>query len=214
MTTRTVAHADRTRDLHTVAQLQAGDEQAFLALVERNNPALLAIARSELDRRSASDVVRETWHAVLDSLDGYHGECSLRGWIFSRFEQVMHARRLGAAPTLADGPAPAMAVWFSTTGGWAAPVHAFDDAVLVRAETTDLVRRELGALPSLERQVLLLRDIGGWSAQEISEALGIAESEERSLIHRARTRVRAGLDLHLHRSPSADAGPSSVTVRH
>ncbi len=53
-------------------------------------------------------------------------------------------------------------------------------------------------LPEQQRAVIRLRDIEGWSAQEVCNALGIAETNQRVLLHRARSKVRRALEEYVH----------------
>ncbi|TMK47585.1 MAG: sigma-70 family RNA polymerase sigma factor, partial [Actinobacteria bacterium] len=70
-------------DLQLVRALRAGDEVAFMMLVERYGPAMLRLARMYVPTRViAEDVVQEAWLGVLKGLDGFQGRSSLRTWIF------------------------------------------------------------------------------------------------------------------------------------
>jgi RNA polymerase sigma-70 factor (ECF subfamily) len=53
------------------------------------------------------------------------------------------------------------------------------------------------ALPEQQRAVLTLRDIQGWSADEVCNALGLHETNQRVLLHRARSKVRRALEMYL-----------------
>jgi RNA polymerase sigma-70 factor (ECF subfamily) len=67
-----------------LAQLRAGDEAAFLALVDRYAPAMQKIARAYVrDDATAEDVVQEAWLGVLRGLATFEGRSSLRSWIFT-----------------------------------------------------------------------------------------------------------------------------------
>jgi len=55
-------------------------------------------------------------------------------------------------------------------------------------------------LPPAQRQVIELRDVEGCSAEEVCEALGVSDGNQRVLLHRARSRVRAILEPHLRRT--------------
>ena len=55
----------------------------------------------------------------------------------------------------------------------------------------------IDALPSNLRTVLWLRDVEGWSSEEVCNALAIQETNQRVLLHRARSRVRAALEPYL-----------------
>jgi RNA polymerase sigma-70 factor (ECF subfamily) len=52
-------------------------------------------------------------------------------------------------------------------------------------------------LPQAQRLVISLRDVEGWSAEEVCNVLELSESNQRVLLHRGRSRVRAALERHL-----------------
>jgi RNA polymerase sigma-70 factor (ECF subfamily) len=69
-------------DLALVEALRAGDETAFMTLVDRYGPTMLRIARMYVPTRAiAEDVVQETWLGVLKGIGGFEGRSSLRTWV-------------------------------------------------------------------------------------------------------------------------------------
>lgn len=62
-------------------------------------------------------------------------------------------------------------------------------------EQLSLVRRLMDDLPEVQRTIMLLRDIEGKSYQEIAEALDISETQVKVYLHRARTKIRKGLEI-------------------
>jgi len=76
------------------------------------------------------------------------------------------------------------------------PPEPWPDDCLERAETVQLVREAIERLPGLRRQVILLRDVEGWSAEEVCALLGITEGNQRVLLHRARSLIRVELERH------------------
>jgi RNA polymerase sigma-70 factor (ECF subfamily) len=59
------------------------------------------------------------------------------------------------------------------------------------------VREAIAALPARQQEVILLRDVEGWEPEEVSEALGISDGNQRVLLHRARSKVRNELEHYL-----------------
>ena len=82
-------------------------------------------------------------------------------------------------------------------GGWRKPPERWMEGYARRPETLELVRESINRLPGLRRQVVFLRDVEGWSAGEVSALLGITGRQQRLLLHRARSRIRADLERHL-----------------
>jgi Sigma-70, region 4/Lactonase, 7-bladed beta-propeller len=68
---------------------------------------------------------------------------------------------------------------------------------LLGAETLRLIGRAIETLPPMQAQVIRLRDVLGWSSEEVCNALELSETNQRVLLHRARTRVRRELDEYL-----------------
>ena len=65
---------------------------------------------------------------------------------------------------------------------------------MLAEETSALVAAAIERLPDRQRQVITLRDIEGWDADEVCESLGLSAANQRVLLHRARAAVRAGLE--------------------
>jgi RNA polymerase sigma-70 factor (ECF subfamily) len=73
------------------------------------------------------------------------------------------------------------------------------EARLLARETRERVRAAIDDLPPMQRTVLTLRDVDGWSADEVCNTLAISETNQRVLLHRARAKVRRALELYLER---------------
>lgn len=64
-------------------------------------------------------------------------------------------------------------------------------------ETRDLIGEVVASLPPNQREVITLRDIEGWSSDEVCDVLRIGETNQRVLLHRTRSRVRRSLERYL-----------------
>jgi RNA polymerase sigma-70 factor (ECF subfamily) len=62
------------------------------------------------------------------------------------------------------------------------------------AEVREQIGRAIAALPSPQREVIVLRDVEGWSADEVCEALELSPGNQRVLLHRARAKARQALE--------------------
>ena len=79
------------------------------------------------------------------------------------------------------------------SGGWGtAP-----DARLLASEVQDCIRSAINALPTAQRTVVTMRDVEGWTSEDVCNALQISESNQRVLLHRGRSRVRRVLERYL-----------------
>lgn len=209
-------------DRRLVAALRAGDGSAFMMLVDRYQPAMLRIARMYVPTPAvAEEVVQEAWLGVLKGLDGFQGRSSLRTWIFrilvntakTRGQRERRSIPFSAlwSPEPAEEPAvdpdrflPPGDPW---AGHWQTAPTDWDDVPaerLLAGETLALVGKAIEALPANQREVIRLRDVLGWSAREVVEALDISETNQRVLLHRARSKVRRALERYL----SEEATPS------
>ena len=201
-----------TDDRQLVAGLRAGDEAAIATLVDRHSDALLRVAMAYVPSRAvAEEVVQETWIAVMRGIDGFEGRSSLKTWIFriltntalrggSRERRSVPFAALAAAEHT-DAPSvdperflPAdhelfPGHWLVMPARWPTPEEG-----LLSGETRAVIVTAIGELPKAERTVLSLRDIEGWSSDEVCEALSISPGNQRILLHRARTRVRAAIE--------------------
>jgi RNA polymerase sigma-70 factor (ECF subfamily) len=188
-----------------VERLRAGDRAAFTRLVGRHGGALLRLASTFLkDRSVAEEVVQDTWLAALDGLDAFEARSSLRTWLFSILANKARnraAREGRSVPwsALGDGDlAPAVDAarfrpdghWLETHGRWS---DEDPERLAAGAQTRAAIERAIAALPEAQRAVVTLRDVEGLEADQICNLLGLSLTNQRVLLHRARTRLRQAL---------------------
>jgi RNA polymerase sigma-70 factor, ECF subfamily len=193
--------------------LRAGDEAAFAQLVREYQPSLVRVARIYVSTQAAAEeVAAETWLAVLTGLDRFEGRSSLRTWIFRILTNIAKTRAQRDGRTLPfsalqdPGRVPEATLdadrfldpehprW---PGHWAVRPEPWPEDALVAAETQALVAEAIEALPPAQRAVISLRDVEGWSADEVRNALDLSEVNQRVLLHRARAKVRRALEDYL-----------------
>lgn len=73
------------------------------------------------------------------------------------------------------------------------------EEVLARREALEAIDAAIAALPPGQRAVVTLRDIEGLEASDVCNILEITETNQRVLLHRARTKLRAAVEHHLNR---------------
>jgi RNA polymerase sigma-70 factor (ECF subfamily) len=193
--------------------LRAGDEAAFAQLVREYQPSVVRVARIYVSTQAAAEeVAAETWLGVLNGLDRFEGRSSLRTWIFRILTNIAKTRAQRDGRTLPfsalqdPGRVPEAALdadrfldpehprW---PGHWAARPEPWPEDALIAAETQALVAEAIEALPPAQRAVISLRDVEGWSSEEVRNALELSETNQRVLLHRARSKVRRALESYL-----------------
>ena len=187
-------------DDELLARLRAGEEEAFLALVERHHESMVRVAGSFVASRAvAEEVVQETWLAVLRGLDGFAGRSSFRTWLLAIL--VNRARSTGVREhrSVAVGDAgPAVdRSRFDVSGAWMSPpVHWIEDSEdrMVADGMASRIHSALADLSARQREVVLLRDVEGLSSGEVCEVLDISEGNQRVLLHRGRSHLRQVLE--------------------
>jgi RNA polymerase sigma-70 factor, ECF subfamily len=207
------APGDSGEDARLIAGLRAGDEAVFAELVGAYGPSMQRVARMYVrDAATAEEVVQETWLAVLNGIDRFEGRSSLKTWIFrilanrakTRGEResrsvpfsALAAREAGADEPSVD-PDRFLGPGAAQPGAWAAPPRGWPQERVVERETLELIQAAIEQLPETQREVIRLRDIEGWSAKEVAMALEISNGNQRVLLHRARSKVRAALEAYL-----------------
>jgi RNA polymerase sigma-70 factor (ECF subfamily) len=203
-------------DLEVVALLRARDEATFMDLVERLGPSMLRVARMYVSTQAvAEECVQEAWLGVLQGIDRFEGRSSLRTWIFRILVNISKTR----------GQREGRSVPFATLGGVAGDEPAWETSMfrgsddpdwpghwstlpldwrglpeerLTGDETLRAVGEAIAALPPMQAEVIRLRDVLGWTSEDVRNALDLSETNQRVLLHRARAKVRRALDEHLH----------------
>jgi len=205
--TGTTAVRERSDEDDLIARLRAGDEQAFASLVDAWSGWMLRLAREHVPTPSvAEEVVQETWLAVLEGLDRFRGESSLRTWVYRILSNQAKRRGIRESRTVPfaslaseeDGPTVDPTRFQGAgdlhPGGWRQFPEAWPDHVALTREVHEIVTVALTELPPRQRVVVALRDLDGHTAEEVCDVLGISAGNQRVLLHRGRAVVRAHLE--------------------
>lgn len=202
VTVADVEHAAPVDETQLVEALRAGDERVFEQLIRMYQGSLLRVAQMYVSSRSvAEEVVQETWLAVLNGIDRFEGRSSLKTWIFRILANraKTRAQREGRTipfSSLRDSE-PAVEPDRFDRGHWAALPDAWPEERLLGDETMRVIDDAIERLPPTQRAVISLRDVRGWSAEEVRNALELSETNQRVLLHRARSKVRGALEEYL-----------------
>jgi len=193
--------------------LRAGDEAAFVMLVETHTPAMLRVARGYVrTEQSAEEVVQETWIALLKGIDKFEGRSTIRTWLFTVMINIAKGRGLReqraaeferaavSGPTV--DPARFLPAGDPLSGHWKASAHPIPfpetpEGSVLAGELVAVARTELEKLPQRQRTVVALRDMLEFDSAEVCELLGISPANQRVLLHRGRAAIRQALEGYL-----------------
>ena len=192
--------------------LRNKNEEAFAYLLETYYGQLLRVAMSHVPSRAvAEEVVQETWQGVLESLPRFEGRSSLKTWLFriltnrAKTRGKRESRYESMDSEESEGESWADPDRFISGGGfqghWRMQPRRWDDQtperLLLSKESRRLIQEAIDSLPPVQRQVMILRDIQGIEANEVCNLLEITETNQRVLLHRARTKVRRTIDAQM-----------------
>lgn len=191
--------------------LRDGDEAAFTHIVETFGASMQRVAALYVrDRAVVQEVVQDTWLGVLRGIGRFEGRSSLRTWVFSILVNIAKTRgvresRSAPFTSITDDPEADYESVASDRflgdssawpGHWASPVQEWNRPLerALSAEMRKLIADSIDALPEMQRRVVSLRDVEGWSGEEVCNALELSETNQRVLLHRARTTLRDAID--------------------
>ena len=181
-------------DVALVAKAKAGDRPALHVLVERHSAGVNRLAAQLMgDLEDARDAAQESLVKVCTRLRQFRGEAQFATWlhrlVVNTCRDHQERRRVRQTEPLPVGEEPVA-----------------EDADPSRASMLGEVRRDLldglGRLSADQRAVVVLRDVCGFSYEDIARAASMPVGTAKCYVHRGRERLRAGLE---ERGPAADA---------
>jgi RNA polymerase sigma-70 factor (ECF subfamily) len=206
---------DTLPDARIVEALLQGDEAIFSALVEKYHAALVRLALTFTgEARVAEEAAQETWLAVLRGLAKFEGRSSLKTWIFTILANRARTTAQRESRVVLINPeenedAPSVPpdrffgrdhpIWPEHWAEGQEPAQwgELPEDALMAQELHGIIRQAIDRLPYNQQQVILLRDIQGLAADEVCNILQLSETNQRVLLHRARSRVRQALEDYL-----------------
>jgi RNA polymerase sigma-70 factor (ECF subfamily) len=195
-------------DALLVEGLRAGDEAAFATVMLMYGAGMLRVAEMYVSSRAvAEDVVAEAWVGVLRGIGRFEGRSSLKTWLYrivantAKTRGVRESRSVPFSSLGDDGSEGTVdgdrfiGSGERFSGHWAAPPQAWaPEGRLLAEETLEVVERAVDDLPPAQRAVITMRDIQGFTSEEVCNALDLTETNQRVLLHRARAKVRKALE--------------------
>jgi len=184
-----------------VTRLQANEDAAYDELVRTFSPSMFHVAYRMLgDSAEASDAVQEIFLKVFRNIGGFKGEAALKTWMFRiAFSEILNRLRWWkrryrfATMSLDDNP----------NGNGVAPGYKVaspgptPEEVLQSKEQEAAIQQALARLSSQHRSIIVLRDIEGFSYNEIADVLGVSIGTVKSRLARARADLKKSLMHHL-----------------
>jgi RNA polymerase sigma-70 factor (ECF subfamily) len=194
-----------------VKALMARDTNAFEYLIDCYHAPLVRLATQYVPSRAvAEEVVQDTWLAVIEGIDRFEGRSSVKTWLYRIMLNIARARGVkehrsipfAAHPDL--DPEPAVdphrfrRLALRGRGQWKLPPAPWGDPErqALNVETLEVVSVAIAQLPPDQREVITMRDVLDWSASETCDVLSLTDANQRVLLHRARSKVRAAVERH------------------
>jgi RNA polymerase sigma-70 factor, ECF subfamily len=208
--TMSAPQRSRADDTALLNRARGGDEDAFGALVEPHRAQLRTHAYRLLGSvHDAEDALQEALLRAWRGLSGFEGRSSVRSWLYSIVTNAALdvSRRSSRRELPVDfGPAAgpgedlsaplADPVWLEpypdrwlTGQAGSSPEAAYEQRESVELAFIVVLQK----LPPLQRAVLILREVAGFSAAEVSGQLGTSVPSVNSALQRARATARSGL---------------------
>jgi len=202
-----------------IAELRAGSEEAFAWLIARyHQPIYSLLARTVQDRTEAADLTQEVFVKVFRGVGNFHGESSLRTWIYRiALHEASNQRRWWMRHKQREIPIEQE----MTDGDCGTPVRLKDMLVdpaespyeiAVHGENCARVEEALKKVPEPFRTTLILRDIEGFVYEEVAEMQGVNLGTVKSRLVRGRAALKAVLTAPAEDRRSASASGFEITL--
>jgi RNA polymerase sigma-70 factor (ECF subfamily) len=212
---------DLPSDAELVARLRGRDEAAFALVLDAWSGGMTRVARSIVSTHaSADEVVQDAWLAVVQAIGTFEARSSLKTWVYrilvntARRRAMREGRHVSWSlvpgeddtptvdPARFGGPGDRFpGHWLAFPAPWPSP-----EQNMLAGEVQAQVEAALAALPERQRVVITLRDVEGYSSDEVCSILDISAANQRVLLHRARAFVRGRLEEYFVASAASDVG--------
>jgi RNA polymerase sigma-70 factor (ECF subfamily) len=203
----------RSEEAALIAELQAGSEEAFAWLIAHyHQPIYSLLARMVHDRADAADLAQEVFVKVFRGVGHFHGESSLRTWIYRiALHEASNQRRWWMRHKQQEIPIEQDMTEGSLGSSIKLKEMLIDPAespfeMAMHAENRVRVEAALSRVPEPFRTTLILRDIEGFVYEEVAEIQGVNLGTVKSRLVRGRALLKAILlDAHQSREAAVPA---------
>ena len=191
-------------------QSESVDAAAFAEMVAPFRRELLVHCYRMLGSvQDAEDALQESLISAWRNVPEFEGRSSLKTWAFrivaniAKTRGTKESRSVPFSAATVDGeegpavdPDRFQPPGDRYPGHWQTPPEPWPEHRLEAAETRNAALAAIAGLPARQREIITLRDIAGFSAEEARNALDVTETNQRVLLHRARSTVRNALESH------------------
>jgi RNA polymerase sigma-70 factor (ECF subfamily) len=175
--------AARAHDDELVGRCRSGDLSAFEAIYRRHSGPLYSLAyRMVGNPNDAEDLLQEIFLLAYNKLPSYQGQAALGTWLYRvatnrclDYLRSRASRNQAITESLDDKDRPLSSAPTEST-----------------PERLD-IEESVAKLPDSYRAAFLLYDVEGFEHKEVAEILGVAEGTSKSLVHKARLKIREHL---------------------
>ncbi|HEX5236381.1 MAG TPA: sigma-70 family RNA polymerase sigma factor [Silvibacterium sp.] len=209
----------RPEETALIAQLKAGSEEAFAWLVATyHQPIYSLISRTVPAGSDAADVTQEVFVKIYRGISGFHGDASLRTWIYRiALHEALNQRRWWSrhcrqevtleAETGDSNDGQALCIKDTL-----ADLHESPFEIVAQGEMRERIEAALREIPEAFRAVVVLRDLEGFAYEEIAEILNVNLGTVKSRLMRGRAHLKARLTEFAAemRKPPMRAGSSKL----
>jgi len=181
-------------DAAVVAQVLAGDKDAFRLLVERHTRSIYSVAyRMTGNQQDAEEILQETFLRAYKSLHRFELRSSFSTWLYriavNRSLDFLKAKKMTDAYQITDNPQSEEEREIQVPATDPGP-----DRLLLSAEARQKIANAISLLSPAERVAFTMRHMEGKSIEEISKALNVKASAAKNSIFRAVQKIREQLE--------------------
>ena len=180
-------------DAAAVAQVRAGETDAFRVLVERHSRSVFRLAfRMTGNEQDAEDLVQETFLRAYRQIGKFDGRATFGTWLYRiaancSLDLIRARKRREVQPAPVDDESHEIAV--AVAAGEPTP-----DRVAFSGELRQLLVPAMASLSPMERTAFVLRHYEGMGIEEIGSALGVRSGAAKHCVFRAVQKLRRALE--------------------
>ena len=188
-----------TDESQLIHELSQGEPSAFEFVIREYGGYLLSVAQRYLkDPDDAQDAVQESYLQLFKNISKFRGDSSLKSWLHRvTINNALMKTRKDMSMNLIVSDSQVHPDSFDSSGKRMASTQAISISaaeVYSNLELRSTIHGHIMSLPTTYRNILMLRDIEGYSTTETAELLEISTSSVKTGLHRARNKLKTALE--------------------